>query len=34
MRFSSHTEGIVFAVDVTRVKDVGNLHIFSREETH
>lgn len=31
---SLHTQRVLFAVNVTRVKDVGNLHIFSREEMH
>lgn len=34
MAFSLYREGVLLIVDVTRVKDVGKLHILSREEMH
>lgn len=34
MAFSLYREGVLLIVDVTKVKNVGKLHIFSREEMH
>lgn len=34
MAFSLYRQGVLLIVDVTRVRDVGKLHILSREEMH